>query len=179
MQPGEIALVVVDVQEKFAPVIDAFDATVEALATLIRGCRILGVPILATEQYPKGLGPTVAAVRDAWEDEVRPIEKTAFSCLGEREFLTAWEGLGRSRAVVAGIESHVCVFQTCRDFLARGVEVDLVVDAVSSRRAVDREIGIRRAESFGARVTSVECLLFDLLGDARAEAFRAISRLVK
>ena len=179
MKPTEDVLVVVDMQEKFVPVIDGFDAVAANVEILVRGCRILGVPILATEQYPKGLGRTIEPLRSAWDDGLQPIEKTAFSCLGEPAFVEAWSALGRRAVILAGIEAHVCVYQTVRDFLARGVDVELVADAVSSRTARNREIGLQRCVQLGARLTSVEMVLFEWLEKAGGEAFKAISRLVK
>lgn len=179
MKRSEAVLVVVDMQEKFVPVIDRFDSVAAGVETLVRGCRILGVPILATEQYPKGLGRTIESLRAAWGGTVSPVEKTAFSCLGEPAFADAWLRLGRRTVVVAGIEAHVCVYQTVRDFLGRGADVELVADAVSSRSARNREIGIERCLRNGARLASVEMVLFEWLERAGGDAFKEISRLVK
>lgn len=179
MKLNEAVLVVVDMQEKFVPVIDGFDDVAAGVEKLVRGCRILGVPILATEQYPKGLGRTIESLRAAWGDAVSPVEKTAFSCLGEPAFADAWLRMERRTVVLAGIEAHVCVYQTVRDFLARRADVELVADAVSSRTARNREIGIERCLQSGARPTSVEMILFEWLEKAGGEAFKAISRLVR
>jgi nicotinamidase-related amidase len=168
------ALVVIDVQEAFAKAVDRFGDVTHQTAILVQGARALGLPVLVTEQYPRGLGDTVAEVREALGDDVPRIEKTVFSAARADGFDLA----GRDQALVCGIETHVCVSQTAHDLLAGGVEVHVAVDAVSSRTAANRELGLRKMEESGAILTSVETALFELLGAAGSDEFKTIQKLV-
>jgi nicotinamidase-related amidase len=163
-------LLIIDVQEKLMPVIANREQLEANIVRLIRGAQILGVPILITEQYVKGLGHTVAPLRDALGDAYKPIEKSCFS--GYRE-------LERKQVIVAGIETHVCVYQTVSDLLAHGYEVTLVADALSSRTIENKEIALRRMMSEGAKLSSTEMALFELTVASGTDEFRAISKLVK
>jgi nicotinamidase-related amidase len=164
------ALIVVDVQDAFRPY-EAFAGVAEACAKLLRGARILGIPRLVSEQYPKGLGHTAAEV--GLEDE-HPIEKSVFSAVRAEGFDLA----GREQAIVCGIETHVCVSQTVHDLLDRGVEVHVPADAVGSRHALDYERGLERMERAGAVVSTVESALFELLERAGTPEFKAVQKLI-
>jgi nicotinamidase-related amidase len=164
------ALIVVDVQDAFRPY-EAFAGVAEACAKLLRGARILGIPRLVSEQYPKGLGHT--AVEVGLEDE-HPIEKSVFSAVRAEGFDLA----GREQAIVCGIETHVCVSQTVHDLLDRGVEVHVPADAVGSRHALDYERGLERMERAGAVVSTVESALFELLERAGTPEFKAVQKLI-
>ncbi len=168
------ALVVVDVQEAFRPAIPAFDSLVAATATLVRGAAAIGVPVVVTEQYPKGLGPTVPEVADHLPEGVEPIAKTAFSASAAEGFDLA----GRDQAIVCGIEAHVCVNQSVLGLLDDGVEVHVIADAVGSRTEENRRIGLGRVERAGASITSVETALFELLGEAGTDEFKRVQRLI-
>ncbi|MEZ5062369.1 MAG: isochorismatase family protein [Solirubrobacterales bacterium] len=168
------ALVVVDVQEGFRKAIPGFDGIAAATATLVRGAAAIGVPIRVTEQYPKGLGSTVPEVADHLPDGVERLPKTVFSAAAAEGFDLG----GRSQAIVCGIETHVCVNQTVLDLLDRGVEVQVVSDAVGSRSDANRELGLNKAEMAGATLTSVETALFELLGAAGSDEFKTVQRLV-
>jgi nicotinamidase-related amidase len=174
LSPGRAALVVVDVQDAFRKVVPDFDQVARASATLIRGAEATGVPVLATEQYPSGLGSTVAEVTDSLPKGVEPIEKLCFSAPEADGFDLG----GRDQAIVCGIEAHVCVSQTVLDLLDAGVEVHVVSDAVASRSAENREIGLKKAERAGAVVTSVETALFELVGAAGTGRFKAVQKLI-
>jgi len=167
------ALVVIDVQEAFAKAVERFDVVVAQSAILAQGARVLGLPVLVTEQYPRGLGDTVAQLRDALAETPR-LSKTVFSAARAEGFDLA----GRDQALVCGIETHVCVSQTVHDLLAGGVEVHVAVDAVGSRTAANRELGLRKMEESGAILTSVETALFELLGAAGSDEFKTIQKLV-
>jgi nicotinamidase-related amidase len=164
------ALVVVDVQEGFRPYA-AFGEVASACSKLLQGARVLDVPALVSEQYPKGLGHTAPEV--GVTDEPR-IEKTVFSAVRADGFDLG----GRDQAIVCGIETHVCVSQTVHDLLARGVEVHVPADAVGSRHAIDYERGIERLERAGAVVTTVEAALFELLERAGTPEFKAVQKLI-
>ena len=168
------ALVVIDVQQGFRKAVPGFDHLASAAGTLVEGAGALGVPIVVTEQYPKGLGHTVSAVADRLPEGTKPVEKVCFSgpeadgfSLGERD-----------QALVCGVETHVCVNQTALDLLADGVEVHVAADAVGSRFGENREIGLEKMKRAGAVVTSVETALFELLGRAGTDEFKEIQRLV-
>ena len=167
------ALVVIDVQEAFAKAVDRFDEVAAQTAILVQGARVLGLPVLVTEQYPRGLGETVEPVRDALGDAPR-LAKTVFSAARAEGF----DLQGRDQALVCGVETHVCVSQTAHDLLAGGVEVHVAVDAVSSRTTANREVGLRKMTESGAILTSVETALFELLGEAGSDEFKTIQKLV-
>jgi nicotinamidase-related amidase len=170
LERGRAALVVVDVQEAFRAY-DSFEGVAQACAKLLQGARLMGLPALVSEQYPKGLGHTAPEV--GLEQE-RRIEKTVFSAARAEGF-----DIGeRSQAVVCGIETHVCVSQTVHDLLGRGLEVHVPADAVGSRHALDYERGLERMERAGAIVTTVESALFELLEGAGAPEFKAVQRLI-
>lgn len=170
-------LVVVDIQEKFKPAIHGWDEMLKNTVKLIKGCRILDIPIIHTEQYPRGLGKTVEEVREALD--YNPIEKTCFSCAGSDEFMSSLGKTGRTHVILAGIETHVCLFNTAIDLLDAGYTVYFCVDAVSSRKKIDKKIAVKRVHKEGAILTTVEMLLFQLLKDAGHEKFREISGIVK
>jgi nicotinamidase-related amidase len=168
------ALVVVDVQEAFREAVLDFDAVAGRVGILIQGAQALGIPVVATEQYPKGLGSTVEEVAEHLDD-TDPLEKTVFSAARAEGF----DLDGRDQALVVGIETHVCVSQTAHDLLDQGVEVHVARDAVSSRAVTDKETGLAKMESSGAVLTSAETALFELLGEAGSDEFKAIQKLVK
>jgi nicotinamidase-related amidase len=167
------ALVVIDVQEAFATAVQQFYEGVRQTAILVKGARTLDLPVLVTEQYPRGLGDTVEPVREALGD-VERLPKTVFSAARADGFDLG----GRDQALVCGIETHVCVNQTVHDLLACGVEVHVPIDAVSSRSDANRELGLRKMQESGAILTSVEAALFELLGAAGSDEFKTIQKLV-
>jgi len=169
------ALVVIDVQEAFRAAIPGFAELAAATATLVRGAVAIGVPIVVSEQYPKGLGETVPEIASHLPENVEPIDKVCFSAAEAEGFDLA----GRGQALVCGIETHVCVNQTVLDLLDRGVEVHVATDAVGSRSAENRELGLKKAESGGAILTSVEMALFELLRGSDAPEFKQVQELVK
>ncbi|MHB8491394.1 MAG: isochorismatase family protein [Solirubrobacteraceae bacterium] len=164
------ALVVVDVQEAFRPY-GGFAAVAGASAKLLEGARILGLRRVVTEQYPKGLGATAPEVGLAGEV---PVHKRVFSAARAEGF----DLEGASQVVLCGIETHVCVAQTALDLLSEGVQVQVVADAVTSRHAGDHERGLARLEGAGAVVSTVEAVLFVLLGSAASPQFKAIQGLI-
>jgi nicotinamidase-related amidase len=168
------ALVVVDVQEGFRKAVGEFESVARNAGVLVQGARVLGLPIVVTEQYPPGLGSTVPEVARHLEGIPR-LEKVVFSaCRAEGFDLD-----GREQALVCGIETHVCVSQTAHDLVAGGMEVHVATDASSSRTAANRRVGVAKMERAGAVLSSVETALFELLGAAGSDEFKAIQRLVK
>jgi nicotinamidase-related amidase len=170
LEREKAALVVVDMQEGFRSYA-TFEAVASACAKLVQGARILQVPRLVSEQYPKGLGHTAPEV-DLQDEPV--IEKSVFSAARAAGF----ELEGRSQVIVCGIETHVCVSQTVHDLIDRGVEVHVPADAVGSRNEVDYERGLERLERAGAVVTTVEAVLFELLERAGTPEFKQVQRLI-
>jgi nicotinamidase-related amidase len=173
-------LVVVDVQERLFNVMDADrrDDMVANVKILVSTARRLDVPMLVTEQYPKGLGRTLPELR-ALLGEVTPIEKTAFSCAGADGFLNRLHALERDHVILVGLEAHVCVLLTALDLLGHGLQVSIVADAVCSRRPANLEIGLAQARQAGAVITATETVVFQLLGSADSEAFRELSKLLR
>ncbi|MCB2204780.1 hydrolase [bacterium] len=171
-------LLVIDVQGKLAELVHRSGQVQNNTRILIEGSKVLGLPVVATEQYPKGLGHTVDAVASALGD-APVIEKSSFSCCGERDFDLKLNELHKTDIIVCGIETHVCVYQTVRDLLALGYNVHIVTDAVSSRTEENWKLGVRKCETLGAKLTSTEMLLFELLQVSGTEQFKAISKLVK
>jgi len=178
LERSRAALLVIDVQERLAAAMPREDYTA-ALANMVRwveGAKILGVPILWTEQYVKGLGPTVPELKAALGARAQPAEKVLFSCLVD----PIVEGLeGKTQVVCVGMETHVCVFQTVRDLAERGVAAFVPQDAVVSRTRANWQAGLDLARQLGATVTSTEAGLFDLTQRAGTDEFKAISKLVK
>ncbi len=167
-------LVVIDLQEAFRKAVPSFDDVARGAAALVQGAEATAVPVVVTEQYPKGLGRTVPEVADRLPDGVEAIEKVCFSALEADGFDLG----GRDQALVCGVEAHVCVNQTVLDLIDAGVEVHVPVDAVGSRFAQSREIGIEKARRAGAVITNVETALFELVGRAGTDEFKEIQRVV-
>ncbi len=170
-------LVVIDVQGKLAQSMHEKADLFENVAKLIKAAGVLEIPIVWTEQYPEGLGPTIPEIAELLPGEA--ISKVAFSCCGEKRFVEAMEELGRNQVLLCGIETHVCVYQTAIDLLATAYEVEVVADAVSSRAPDNKAIGLAKMQAAGAAITSVETSLFELLEVAGGEKFKAILQIVK
>lgn len=174
-------LLVIDVQERLGAAMQqpAFERLVKNTGVLIEGAKTLGLPVLVTEQYPKGLGPTVSPLKDALPEGVSAVEKVAFSCGAVDDVRRALEASGRKQVLIAGMETHVCVFQTVRDLSAAGYVPFVVRDAVLSRAQENHDTGLQLMRESGATITSTETALFDLLGQAGTPEFKRISALVK
>ncbi len=174
---GNTAFVIIDVQERLMPVIDAEDVVLENANRLIEGSQILGVPLLVTEQYPKGLGHTSAEVNLPEGQEV--VEKACFSCVGSDEFNQKLNALNVENLVIAGVEAHICVLKTALDALGAGYKVHVVADAVSSRKQYSKDIALERMRQSGAFVVTTEMILFQLMDAAGSDEFKQISKLIK
>ena len=179
LELGRAALAVIDVQESFRPHIPDFDGLAARVALAARAARLLGVPVVVTEQYPKGLGRTVDEIRAALPEDFDPGEKTAFSSCGAQAFLARLEQAGARQVILCGIEAHVCVNQTAHDLLALGLQVHLLADCISSRTAENRRAGLDKMQRSGALPSSTELALFELMRDARHEQFKAIQKLIR
>lgn len=182
LDPRETLLVVVDVQEKLAPAMPPAMMTdlARAATILLEAARLLGVRVLATEQYPQGLGPTLGPIAERLAAmNVSPIAKLSFSACSEPSFLRAVHAPRPRAAVVIGMETHICVYQTARDLALLGIDVHVPRDGVASRRDDHRDAGLDLCRSAGAVITTAETVAFDWLGKASGDAFKAVSRLVR
>ncbi len=179
LDAARAALVVIDMQEGFRPAIADFAETAARVARAVTGARLLGLPVIVTEQYPKGLGRTAAEIAAALPAGYEPIEKTAFSACGAREFGARLDAAGARQVIVCGIEAHVCVNQTAHDLLARGLQVHLLLDGITARSAHNKQLGVEKMRQSGALPSSLELALFELLRDARHEQFKAVQSLIK
>jgi nicotinamidase-related amidase len=174
LDPERATLIVVDLQEGFRKAVPDFDRVAKATATLIEGAGAIGIPVVVTEQYPKGLGKTAPEIAEHLPEGTEPLEKVCFSAADAEGF-----DLGeRDQALVCGIETHVCVNQTTLDLLGSGVEVHVAEDAVGSRFEENKRIGLHKMERAGAVLTSVETALFELLGKAGTDEFKRVQKLV-
>jgi nicotinamidase-related amidase len=178
MKTDETVLILIDVQGKLARLMHDKEELFDTLQRLIRGMQALRVPILWLEQIPEKMGPTLPELAGLLTDQ-EPIAKSCFSCAGEANLMTSLTEWGRRHVVLAGIETHVCVYQTARDLVEKGYEVDVVADAVSSRTRQNRAIGLERCKLEGANITSLEMILFELMETAEHPAFKDILRIVK
>jgi nicotinamidase-related amidase len=182
LSPESSVLIVVDVQDRLAAAMpkEQMARLVQNVCVLLEAAKLLQVPVLASEQYPRGLGSTVAALSTKLGDVgAAPIAKIEFSACDNAAFVRALDAHSPRAAIVVGMETHVCVFQTARDLVRRGYVTHVVADAVASRRDDAREIGLSLCQRAGAVVTSTEAVAFDWLRVAGTDAFRAISALIR
>jgi len=179
IEKEDAILVAIDFQERLMPAMKNSLELEQKMVKLIKGCIVLGVPIISTQQYTKGLGETIESIKDAMGDNFLPIEKTSFSAMGEPNFVEVLEVSGKRTVILTGIEAHVCVQQTALDLIEEGYRVFLVNDAVSSRDNTDKKFAQRRICEAGAIGTTYEAILFELVGDARNDGFKQISGIVK
>lgn len=171
-------LLVVDVQERLLPHIDGHEGIVARIVQILKAAHALDVPATITEQYPEGLGATVTPIKDA-ADHVELHQKMAFSVLGDTAPRERIISQRRPQVLVCGIEAHVCVQQTVLDLLAEQKRPFVLADAISSRRAFDRDTALRRMEAAGAVVTTVESAIFELTGRSDGPLFKQILPIVK
>jgi nicotinamidase-related amidase len=175
---GQAFLLVVDLQETYRDKLHEWSRTIGRAAVLIRAARALGLPVLCTEQYPKGLGPTAPEIRAALED-ASIFEKRTFSALGAPAMPERVLSLGRRHAIVCGIETHACISQTAHDLLDWGLRVHLPEDAISARRASDHAAGYRKILDSGGIAGSVESVLLECMRTADHPVFRSVQALLK
>lgn len=168
----------VDVQERLFPHIADNEELEKNLVTLVSGLKLHNIPMIVNEQYKKGIGETIASLREL-TDEYPHFEKTSFSCCGQDEGMACIKSSGKKYVILAGIETHVCVLQTAMDLLEAGLQPVLVTDCVNSRKAKDKETAIMRMVQAGVIPTTYESLLFELTVNAKSPVFKEISKLVK
>ena len=179
LESGRSALVIIDMQDAFRTKIADFAEVAAHIAVMVQAARLLDLPTLVTEQYPKGLGHTAQEILDALPDSVQIIEKTTFSSCGVEQFQSQLERASPRHVLVCGIEAHICINQTAHDLLARGFKVHLLNDCITSRDSGNKQTALEKMQASGAIPSSLEMALFELMRDARHEQFRAIQGLVK
>ena len=174
----DTVLVLVDVQGKLAQSMHNKKDLFENLKKMVKGAQVLGIPILWAEQNPDGLGPTMPEIAELFTNQ-SPVSKFSFSCCGSKQFLRDLEAVNRKNILIVGIEAHVCVYQTAADLTNLQYNVQIVADAVSSRTAENKQIGLEKSKDAGASLTSTETALFELLKEAKGDKFKEIINLVK
>lgn len=170
--------VIIDIQERLFPHMYEYEALEKNINILIRGLKIIQVPLIVTEQYPKGLGLTIPSVAASLND-YNALEKTTFSCCDDKGFLNILSEFKPVHIIIAGIETHVCIQQTAVDLLSSGYIPVVVADCVSSRKLSDKQIALKRIKSEGGIIATYESVLFELLRDTGTVTFKEISKLVK
>jgi nicotinamidase-related amidase len=181
LKKEDSTLLVVDMQEKLMSAMPEIESrfAVKNVKILLEAARILEIPVSMTEQYPKGLGPTIEEIKESAGDCFRPIEKIVFSCARSPEFVDVLKELGRSSVLICGVETHVCVLQTAIDLINDGYHIYVPADAVVSRKELDWQKGIELMDKAGAVVGTTETFLFQLLERAGTDEFKQISKLVR
>lgn len=177
LQRENSALLIIDIQEKILKAMLNYEDFLQNVIKLVKGVNVLQIPIYYTEQYPKGLGSTVKEITDELTGEA--IQKMSFSCFAAGNLFNQLKRQKISQVIVCGIESHVCVQQTVLDLLANGFQVNVLADAVASRKQLDYEIALNRMEKHGAEITTYEVVLFELLNACGTQEFKIISKIVK
>lgn len=172
-------LLVVDVQEKLFSHVERPCEVLDVMQKVIKGFQIMHLPIVVTEQYPQGLGSTIQVLKSHLGEQQRYLTKTTFSCLSDQTIRQQILQMPIEQWVLVGIEAHVCVLQTAKELLGAGKQVTVLNDAITSRSIYDFSTAIAEMRDIGVRVTSMETILFELLGDSKAAEFKAISQLVK
>ena len=172
-------MLIVDMQEKFARAIPTFGQLQQRIQALLKACEILKIPVVVSEQYPKGLGHTSEVLRQSLPPDALILEKLSFGCGGDEAMANCLKRLGRRQIMLCGIEAHVCVNQTAHQLMQAGYEVHLIQDAVDSRQPSDREAAIAKMRQSGVIPGTVEMALFELLQTAAHPNFKAIQSLIK
>lgn len=175
LEKDKSCLLLIDVQEKLTPLVRDSEALLDRCQWLIRLANELGVPQIVSEQYPRGLGHTVDALRNLTLDDPA-VEKVHFSCWREPDFKGRLQGLNRKQLVLIGIEAHVCVLQTGMDLIAQDYDVFVVVDGVSSRHEMDYRYGLKRMKQAGIQLITSEMVFFEWVGQAGTPEFKALSK---
>jgi nicotinamidase-related amidase len=172
------AFVLVDVQGKLAKIVHDSEALIKNLQTLIKGLKILDIPIIWLEQNPEGIGSTIDELTEHLTG-IKPISKMSFDACRNEKFLAAVKETKRNQILVAGIEAHICVYQTANGLKNQGYEIEVAADAVSSRSLANKEIGLEKMKAAGVAVTSVETALFELMKIAEGSSFKDMIKLLK
>ncbi|EGQ21817.1 isochorismatase [Sporosarcina newyorkensis 2681] len=178
LKKEQTLFVLVDVQGKLAQIVNDSKTLHDNLEKLIKGLQVLNVPIVWLEQYPEGLGPTTESLSSLLEGQ-KPIAKMTFSAAGNEEFMEQLESSGRKQVLIAGIETHICVYMTAADLVKQGYEVEVVEDAVTSRTEANKQIGLEKMKGLGVTATCVETALYELIGEAGTDEFKKVLKIIK
>jgi nicotinamidase-related amidase len=178
LQPDKTVLLLIDIQGKLAELMYEKELLYQNLRRLIAGAQTLSLPVIWLEQIPEKMGPTIQEVRELLTAE-QPISKKSFSCCGEPLFNSRLDATGRKQVLIAGIETHVCVYQTAADLVTTGYETHVVADASSSRTLSNKTIGLEKIRDAGAHVTSVETTLFEMMRTSEHQFFKEILKIVR
>ena len=179
IKPEDAIVVVVDYQEKLLPAMHKLDELMIQSKKLLAGLKELDIPMIVSQQYTKGLGPTPQELIDCMGDSYKPYEKDSFSVYTDDVIKDAIDKIGKKKIILCGTEAHVCVLQTLIDFREAGYDVYLVADCIASRSKHDKKLALKRAMGEGAYITSAEAILFELTLTSKSEHFRAISKIIK
>lgn len=178
LRKEDAVLVVVDIQGKLATLMDRREDFYENVVRIIKGAKVLEIPVVWNEQLPDKLGPTIDKIKDEMPG-LSPLIKSTFSCCGNPDFMSELKAIGRAQVILAGMETHVCVYQTALDLMGAGHDVYVAADAVSSRSAENKQIAIEAMRDAGVKITSVEMALFEMLRVAEGGRFREVLEVVK
>jgi nicotinamidase-related amidase len=170
-------LLIIDVQESFRKIIQDFGNLTRNISILVEASKILNLPVIVSEQYPKGLGNTVSELQDCLGAHEK-FSKQTFSCCQQENFINYLSSLGRKQILVTGIETHVCVSQTVHDLLIGGFAPQVIFEATASRSEKNKEIGLGKMASAGATISSIEMALFELVKDSANPSFRTVQKLI-
>lgn len=176
LDPKHTGLLLVDLQVRLTPLMQRAEEVVHVAKTLVKGARLLQLPIIVAEQYPQGLGETIPELKQCLPKDQIYLPKTTFSCLGDQQIASQLKQLNRRHWLVIGIETHVCVLQTVRDLGDQGV---VIREGVSSRHLHDEESALSEMAGWGVRLTTLETVLFEMLQDSRSPAFKAVSAWIR
>ena len=176
INPDECCLLIVDIQEKLLPSVFNKKQIVKTTLILLDIALNLEIPIIISEQYPKGLGETINVVKAGLPKKIHKIEKTTFSCLGSKIFEKKLKFLKRKQILLVGIETHICILQSALDLKARGYEIFLVENGIGSRKVDDHELGVKRMLNSGVNLTNIEMTIFELVRDSKHELFKYFSK---
>ncbi len=179
LKPDESLLLIIDIQEKLVRACAHPESIVKKASILGEAARILSIPVVVTEQYPQGLGETVEPLKAALGNGAHYVEKTSFSALREEGFKEKLASFGKKQIILGGIETHICVYQTCAELLEEGYEVYVVKEVTSSRKEYDYNTGLELMKSDGAKLTCVETVLFEWLGGSKHPSFKEVQKLIK
>lgn len=175
---GKSALLIIDIQGKLASLMFEKEKILQNIQIAIKAAHFLDVPILWSEQLPEKIGITVPEISSLLNG-IKPVNKFSFSCCGEKKFLDLLYGLKRKQIIIAGIETHICVYQTAADLIELKYEVQVVADATSSRTETNKRYGLERIKEVGGQLTSTEMIIFELLKEAKGDRFKDILKLIK
>lgn len=178
LEINNTVLIIIDIQGNLAHSMYDKESLFKGLKQLIKGCTLLEIPVLLTEQNPKGLGPTLPEIKELLPD-VAPVQKMSFSCCDEGSFMDQLASTGKNQVLISGIESHICVYQTASGLLKRGFNLEIVSDAVASRFPENKKLALKKMTDAGIKMTGVEMALFELIKTAEHKKFRDIVKIIK